>query len=120
MKLRLASAALHLTHLAVIGFSTLGWLWAPARPYHLALAALIAASWFVLGPLVGQPGLCAVTAVQHRIWERLAVERPQSYVVFLVELVTRRPANPVTVDRMTQAVFYATTVASIVLFATEH
>ena len=109
------NALLHGLHLSVIAFSCLGWVSPVTRPAHLALAALIALSWFVLGPLLGQGlGFCAITGVQHALWQREGRETP-SYMVFLAERLTGRPADPARVNHVTQLVFYATSLASLAL-----
>lgn len=120
MTLRACNAALHVLHLAVIGFSILGWIWPGTRPWHLALAAGIATSWFVIGPLRGEPGYCVVTGAQHAVWRRLCPEAPRpGYMVYLAERLLGRPAPPGRVAWWTQAVFYTTTALSVALaFAT--
>lgn len=116
MILRTANVLLHALHVAVIGFSCFGWIWAETRPWHLALAAGIAASWFVVGPLIGQVGFCIVTGAQHAVWRRLdpAAPRP-GYVRFLLERLTGRAVDSRVVVGWTQGVFYATTAVSITL-----
>lgn len=117
MTLRLANALLHGLHLAVIAFATFGWLVPAARPWHLALAAAIAASWFVLGPVLGEPGYCALTGLQHAVWRRLEPDAPRpGYMAFLCQRITGRPPDRARVERWTQGVFYATTAASLVLW----
>lgn len=110
------NAGLHCLHLAVIGFSVLGWISPATRPAHLVLAALIAFSWFVLGPLMGRGlGFCAVTGVQHALWKRSDRETP-NYMVFLAELLLRRHVDEARVGLVTQLVFYGTTAVSLALW----
>lgn len=121
MTLRIANALLHALHLCVIAFSCFGWLARATRPWHLALAAGIALSWFVLGPLVGEVGYCAVTGVQHAVWRRLTPDAPRpGYMAFLYERVTGRSADAARIAWWTQAVFYATTAASLALWVRDH
>lgn len=115
MGLRLANASLHATHIAVIAFSVVGWVSPATRPYHLMLAAGTAVSWFVLGPLISDPGYCAVTGLQQAVWRRMGVADPPSYVPYLVERVTGRVPDPVVARRVTQWTFFATTTASVAL-----
>lgn len=116
MILRVANVVLHALHVAVIVFSCVGWIWAETRPLHLALAAGIAVSWFVVGPLTGEVGFCVVTGAQHAVWRRLdpAAPRP-GYVRFLVERLTGRAVDSRAVAGWTQGVYYATTGLSITL-----
>lgn len=112
---RAANGVMHALHLAVISFSCVGWIWPTTRPLHLALAAGIAASWFVVGPALGRPGFCCLTGVQHALWARLGVAERPNYMSYLVTRLTGRAPNVRRVERATQAVFYATTAASIAL-----
>lgn len=110
------NALMHALHVAVIVFSCTGWVSAATRPAHLVLSALIALSWFVLGPLSrGGLGFCAITGIQHSIWRRQGRPTP-SYMVFLVERLTGRAADPARVASVTQWVFYATTALSLALY----
>lgn len=112
---RALNALLHGLHLAVIAFSCLGWISPVTRPAHLVLAGLIALSWFVLGPLLGQGlGFCAVTGVQHALWKREGRETP-SYMAFLAERITGRTPEPGRIELVTQLVFYGTSAASVAL-----
>ena len=109
----IANGVLHGLHLGVIAFSVVGWLWPATRAYHLALAALIAASWFVLGTVIGQLGFCWLTGVQHAVWARMGRRETLSYMSYLVERWTGHSPDARRVDIVTQAVFYATTTASL-------
>ncbi len=111
-----ANLFLHALHLAVICFSFLGWIWPQTRPWHLVLAGLIAFSWFVLGPLIGRSGFCFLTGVQHALWRSQGREAKANYMVFLCEKILGRSPNSARVDVVTQAVFYSTTVLSLVLY----
>ncbi|MEZ6017992.1 MAG: DUF2784 family protein [Planctomycetota bacterium] len=113
--LRLGNALLHATHLAVICFSCVGWIWPETRPWHLALAAGIAVSWFVIGPLLGDPGYCVVTGAQHALWRRLGHTEQPNYMSFLYARLTGRPPDSARIGRWTQGTFYATTTLSLAL-----
>ncbi len=112
----LANGCLHVLHVAVILFSCLGWLSPATRPAHLVLAALIGCSWFVLGPLIGHPGFCALTGIQHRVWGALGRAEKPNYMTFLYRKLTGRDPDPGRVQMVTQLTFYGTTAASIALF----
>ena len=115
MMWRLANGLLHALHLAVILFSVLGWIWPSTRPWHLALASLIAFSWFVLGPLVGKFGFCFLTGVQHALWRKVGVSDSTNYMSYLARRLTGREPNAARINLWTQWVFYATTALSAYL-----
>lgn len=112
---RVVDLALHALHLGVIVFACVGWLSPQARPAHLALSGAIAASWFVLGPLLGQGlGFCAITGLQHALWRRSGRSTP-SYMVWLAERTLRREVDTARVAKVTQWTFYGTSAASVAL-----
>lgn len=111
----IANAALHLLHLATIGFTLIGWIWSETRPYHLVVCGLTLASWFVLGPLIGQPGHCFLTGFQHRIWGRMGNQQRPNYMSYLAERVTGKKANVGRIDLLTQMGLYLCTALSLTL-----
>lgn len=113
----IANVLMHGMHLAVISFSSLGWIWPQTRALHLVLAAGVAASWFLLGPIMGRPGLCILTEVQHRIWKRMGRTEMPNYMPLLYERIAGHPGDPERINRVTQIAFYSTTLASAVLLA---
>ncbi len=113
MSWSLANVALHGLHLAVIGFCLLGWIWPQTRAPHLILCGLTLFSWFLLGPLLGKPGFCFLTGLQHRIWAKLGRGERPNYLSYLVLRLSGRAPNDVAIDRATQAVFYACTLLSL-------
>ncbi len=113
--IRIANAALHLLHIATILFTLVGWIWPETRPFHLIVVGLTLFSWFVLGPLIGQPGHCFLTGFQHRIWGRLGKAERPNYMSYLAERITGRPPNPQIVDSWTQTGLYITTALSLYL-----
>lgn len=115
-RMTVANGCLHVLHVAVIVFSCVGWLSPATRPAHLVLAGLIACSWFVLGPLIGHPGFCALTGIQHRVWDQLGRTDRPNYMSFLYRKMTGRHPLPGRVEIVTQLTFYGTTAASITLF----
>lgn len=117
MKWRLANFGLHAAHIAVIAFCLCGWIWTDTLPFHFALCVAIALSWFVLGPLLGKPGYCLLTGIQHEVWARQGRSERRNYVCFLFETTTRRRANPMVIERTTQGVFYVCALLSLRVFA---
>lgn len=113
--MRAANAALHALHLSVIVFSVFGWMSPVTRPFHLALAGGIAVSWFILGPLIGHPGFCAITGIQHALWRKRGVVDPPNYMTYLAQKVTGKAPDAGRVACTTQWVFYGTTALSILL-----
>ncbi len=114
--IRIANAALHLLHLGVIGFTLIGWIWPTTRPFHLIIVGLTLGSWFILGPIIGQPGHCFLTGFQHRIWQRMGNQKRPNYMSYLAERLTGRPANVKRIDILTQSALYLTTAISVFLF----
>ncbi len=110
---RLLNFALHALHLGVIGFTLVGWIWPSTRPWHLVLCALTACSWFVLGPILGQPGFCFLTGFQQRLWSHLGRGAQGNYMSYLFKRLTGRVPNVKAIDRATQAVFYACALLSL-------
>ncbi|MFT7676477.1 MAG: hypothetical protein ACI8QC_000448 [Planctomycetota bacterium] len=117
MKLRLLNALLHGLHLAVILFSCIGWIWPATRPWHLGLCGLVLTSWFLIGPIVDEPGYCVLTGIQHKLWRKLGREDHPGYMVYLYEKLLRRPAPARTIARVTQLVLYSATLISVALLA---
>ena len=116
---RLANALLHGLHLCVIGFCVTGWAFEETRVAHLALCGLTLASWFLLGPLIGRPGYCFLTGVQHWLWARGGRNECPNYMSFLFERLSGRTPGPQTTRRIevvTQAVLYTCTLLSLGLF----
>ncbi len=119
--LQLANALSHLAHLLVITFSVVGWAFDGTRLLHLVLCGLVLFSWFVLGPLVGKPGFCFLTGIQHWIWRKLGAngEKPDNYMTYLLQRVTGitpTPRGVKAIDYMTQAVLYTSTALSFALY----
>ncbi len=74
----------HGVHLAFIGFTVLGWMFAPLQAAHLALVLGMLGCWFVLGRWLG-PGYCPITDVHWRIKAALGPGRPPySYIHFVL------------------------------------
>jgi len=106
---------LHLLHLSIIIFCVSGWLLPSTRPWHLVLCAMIFASWFGLGLWKGW-GYCLVTDLQWRLMRHTGDAAPPfGYVPMLWQRITGRDVDARRVDLLTQAVFYFSALASLLV-----
>jgi hypothetical protein len=114
--LRVLEPLLHVSHIAVILFSALGWLFAYTRQLHLVLQALVLFSWYGLGSFKGWT-YCVLTDVHWRVRQALDRTVPTtSYVKFLVDRLTGRDSDVNAVNKATVTVFFVTTALSLLLF----
>jgi hypothetical protein len=108
----------HLLHLGVIAFTCLGWILPATRPLHLVISGLTLLSRFLLGPLIGQPGFCFSTGIQHRIWKRMGAPATGNYMSYLYGRLSGQAPSAQGVrwiDRVTQGVLYSTTLLGLLL-----
>jgi len=114
--LEIANATLHATHLVVILFSTLGWMFCQTRLETLVLQIAIAFSWYGMGPILGKGyGYCLITDQQWRIKKMLGQEPPPwGYMKFLINGLTHRDVGTERVDRATLGVFLTCSAASVI------
>ena len=118
--LQLLDVLLHLSHIAVILFSAVGWLWPAARPLHLGLQGLILFSWFGLGSFRGWT-YCFLTDLHWRVKAALGQpQRGESYVKLLVDRLSGHDTDANQVNRVTVTVFLVTTICSVALFVRDH
>ena len=104
---------MHLLHISIILFCVAGWLFPPARPWHLMLCAMILASWFGVGAWKGW-GYCLVTDLQWRLLRRAGEPSPPfGYMPMLWQRLTRRAVDARRIDQVTQGVFYLATLVSL-------
>ena len=118
LTLRVLNILFHITHLAVILFSALGWLVAAWRPLHLALQLMILFSWFGLGYFKGWT-YCFLTDLHWRL--KQAMGRPASsptYMKMLADWVFGREVDAARVNKVTVTVFFTTTLLSLLLYFT--
>ena len=111
----LANALSHLLLLATIAFTLVGWIWDATRPYHLIVCGLTLGSWFVLGPIIGQPGHCFLTGFQHRIWGRMGNPARPNYMSYLAEKISGRPPEVRRIEIFTQLGLYLCTALSLLI-----
>jgi hypothetical protein len=113
--LKLLDRLFHLSHVLVILFSALGWLYPPARPAHLCLQGLILFSWFGLGTWKGWT-YCFLTDLHWRVKRLLHQPDPgESYVKLLADRIAGRDVDEQLLWRVTVGVFFATTILSALL-----
>lgn len=102
-------------HTAWILFNLFGWIWKPSRPWNLATLLLTAFSWFVLGIWYGF-GYCPCTDWHWQVRSELGyTDMPNSYIKFLIELLTGFDLNAALVDAATAAFFFLALLISISL-----
>jgi hypothetical protein len=110
----------HTLHLSVIVFSIVGWAFPETRALHLVVCGLTLCSWFILGPLIGKPGFCFLTGLQHWLWRERGEPNDENYMCFLYRRLTKRAPTERDVKRIdltTQLVLYAGTILSVVLIS---
>jgi len=98
---------LHFTHLVLIAFNLLGWIWPKTRRLHLISVLVVFASWFGLGSWYGW-GYCPITDWQWQVRRELGFrDMPASYIEWLLEKVTPFDFAAQTVDMLTLSLFLA-------------
>ena len=116
--MRFANGALHAMHLVVIGFCVVAWAFPETRVLHLLVCGVTLLSWFAIGPLIGRPGYCFLTGLQHWLWGKQGrTERP-NYMAYLFQRFTGRApglGGVRVLDMTTQLVLYGCTLLSIYL-----
>jgi hypothetical protein len=80
---------------------------------HLILQASILVSWFVIGPIFNQPGMCLITEVQRWIYHKYNLDFPSSYMMYLYEKFGIEVGSEKNADRITFSVFTLCTLVSI-------
>lgn len=77
-----------ITHTALVFFNIFGWIWPPARLWHLISVLATSFSWFVLAPLRGyELGYCICTDLHFQVRRELGYSDPESSYV---QLLTNR------------------------------
>ncbi len=102
-----------LFHTLLILFNLLGWIWKATRRLHLATILLTAFSWFVLGIWYGF-GYCFCTDWHWQVRRELGyTDMPNSYIKFLIELLTGINLSADLVDVATAILFFLALVMSL-------
>lgn len=118
--LQLLDAFLTFTHLLIVGFNLLGWIWPKTRKAHFVVVMLTAACWFVLGIWYGI-GYCPVTDWQWQVKERLGEQNlPNSFIKYWADKLTGSNVNTQLIDVLTGLCFAAAFVLAIYLNVFKH
>jgi hypothetical protein len=90
-----------LSHVAIIVFTMVGWIFARTRKAHLAFVLLIIFSWLVLGLRYGF-GYCFWTEWHWQVREKMGEHNlPNSFVEYMLESFTGHDWNSLFVDWIT-------------------
>ncbi len=109
----LLNIAFVLFHTLLILFNLLGWIWKATRRLHLATILLTAFSWFVLGIWYGF-GYCFCTDWHWQVRRELGyTDMPNSYIKFLIEMLTGINLSANFVDVATAILFFGALVTSL-------
>jgi hypothetical protein len=104
---------LTLSHVLIIGFNLLGWIWPSTRRAHFICVVITAACWFLLGIWFGM-GYCPVTDWQWQIKEQLGERNlPNSFIKYYADKITGNNFSPSFIDALTLACFAAAAVLSV-------
>lgn len=113
--LELLNILLTLTHLVIIGFNLLGWIWPQTRKLHFICILLTAFSWIVLGIWFGF-GYCPITDWQWNIKEKLGEENlPDSFIKYFADKVTGKDFSSTLIDALTATLFVIAALLSVYL-----
>lgn len=102
-----------ITHLSLVAFNLLGWIWAVTRKAHLITILLTAASWFILGIWYGL-GYCPITDWQWQVKEKLGEKNlPSSFIKYFADKLTGMDINPSLVNNVTLVFFILVLLLSV-------
>jgi hypothetical protein len=114
-KLQLLDFLLTITHLIIVGFNLLGWIWKRTRMAHFIVAMVTAACWFILGIWYGI-GYCPITDWQWRVKEKLGeVGLPNSFIKYWADKLTGVGIDTQFIDAMTAGLFIVAVTLSVYL-----
>ena len=100
-------------HTLIIFFNLFGWIWKKTRVANLAVLTMTAFSWFGLGLWYGF-GYCFCVDWHWAVKAKLGqTDLPNSYITYLLDLITGLEWNAALVDRLTFAFFFGALFASI-------
>jgi hypothetical protein len=100
-------------HTVLILFNLLGWIWKVSRRWNLSTLVITAFSWFILGIWYGF-GYCPCTDWHWQVRRELGyADMPNSYIKFLIELLTGIDLSPALVNAATAILFFAALLMSL-------
>lgn len=100
-------------HTVFILFNLSGWVWKATRRLHLITILATAFSWFILGIWYGF-GYCFCTDWHWQVRRELGyTDMPNSYIKFLIELLTGINISATVVDTATAVLFFGALIISI-------
>lgn len=96
--------AFHALHISIIFFTLFGWILHVTRLAHLILVIMTLFSWYVLGFWLGK-GYCPITHWHWMIRRKIPAARiPDSYIKLVLDTMSGRDIDSVTVNLLTIAV----------------
>ena len=102
-------------HTLVIFFNLFGWIWKKTRAANLVVLSVTAFSWFGMGFWYGF-GYCFCVDWHWAVKQKLGeVNLPNSYIKYLLDLVTGLDWQATLVDILTFAFFFGALSASLFL-----
>ena len=100
-------------HTLIIFFNLSGWIWKKTRLVNLIVLSITAFSWFILGIWYGF-GYCFCVDWHWTVKMKLGeYDLPNSYIKYLLDLMTGLDWNASLVDVLTFAFFFSALFASI-------
>ncbi len=113
--LQLLDALLTFTHVLIVGFNLLGWIWLRTRKAHFVVVITTAACWFILGIWYGI-GYCPVTDWQWQVKEKLGEQNlPNSFIKYWADKLTGYDVNTQLIDVLIGVCFTVAFVLTIYL-----
>lgn len=107
---------MHAVHLVYVVFFLVGWAFPATRTAHILVSAATLVSWFGIGLFIRQPGFCIATEAQYQIRSRLGLQSErESYLVYMVRILTGRTVTQRVTDIAAQIVFFTLAPAAVVL-----
>ena len=104
-----------LSHLVIVGFNLLGWIWPSTRKAHFVVVVVTASCWLLLGIWYGI-GYCPLTDWQWQIKERLGeTGLPNSFIKYMADKVSPIFVSSDTIDALTAGGFAVAAFLSVYL-----
>jgi hypothetical protein len=106
---------LTLTHLVIVGFNLLGWIWPATRRAHFVEVVLTASCWLLLGIWYGI-GYCPVTDWQWQVKARLGEQNlPDSFITYMVDKISPGLISSTVINILTASGFALAAILSVYL-----